>query len=109
MPVFGGIIFKLTPAGALTNFVGLPGQSAPGLLVAGDGNFYGIAYRAAISLSNPNQLNIFRVTPDGTGPALLHTVDPTNCTSQPAPSFRPAAAGSMASPPAAWCSVSPCR
>ena len=85
MPVFGGIIFKLTPAGALTNFVGLPGQSAPGLLVAGDGNFYGIAYRAAISLSNPNQLNIFRVTPDGTGPALLHTVDPTNCTGRPAP------------------------
>jgi uncharacterized repeat protein (TIGR03803 family) len=69
-----GVMYKATPAGAVTvlhNFKGYPsdGSLPEGMLVQGkDGNFYGTTYQGGAH----NQGSIFKITPTGTY-TLLHS------------------------------------
>ena len=69
-----GVIYKATPAGAVTvlhTFKGYPsdGYLPEGLLVQGnDGNFYGTTYQGGAH----NQGSVFKITPTGTY-TLLHS------------------------------------
>jgi uncharacterized repeat protein (TIGR03803 family) len=67
-----GTIFRMTPAGALSNvanFYGANGASPlGGLLLAGDGNYYGTTSAGGAT----NLGTIFRMTPAGTLTTLVH-------------------------------------
>jgi uncharacterized repeat protein (TIGR03803 family) len=62
-----GAVFKVTPAGVETVLYSFTGGAdgfgpQPGLLLAGDGNFYGVTEYAAAPASG----TVFRITPSGT-------------------------------------------
>ncbi len=56
-----GTVFRVTPAGALTSFAGLPSDEPNALVQGSDGNFYGTADDGG---ANDHGL-VFKVTPSG--------------------------------------------
>ncbi|HVI08065.1 MAG TPA: choice-of-anchor tandem repeat GloVer-containing protein [Candidatus Binatia bacterium] len=77
-----GTVFKVTPAGKLTvlhNFTGSPDGSTPnaGLVLANDGNFYGVTEFGGDSTNCQNGCGtIFKMTPSGTV-SILYNFDLT--------------------------------
>lgn len=90
-----GVVFRMTPAGALTNlhsFTGADGKiPVAALLQAADGNFYGSTTQGGGSPASAG--TIFKMTPDGTL-TTLHSFSYTDG-AQPTTSLRQGTDGSL--------------